>query len=96
TWTDSGGTDVRAFRLREGIERFFITDINNAAASSEAQSEIYVFWDNVDAGAEDFNHVPGGANILYMDGHVEFTKYPSGAGPASRLMAVLTWIFGEL
>ena len=24
-----------------------------------------------------FNHVPGGSNVLYMDGHVEFLRYPS-------------------
>ena len=23
-----------------------------------------------------FNHVPGGGNVLYMDGHVRFIKYP--------------------
>jgi len=22
-----------------------------------------------------FNHVPGGSNILFMDGHVEFQRY---------------------
>ena len=25
----------------------------------------------------EFNHVPGGGNVLYMDGHVEFLKFPS-------------------
>ncbi len=24
-----------------------------------------------------FRHIPGGANVLYLDGHVEFVKYPS-------------------
>lgn len=24
-----------------------------------------------------FNHVPGGSNVLYLDGHVAFVKYPS-------------------
>ena len=24
------------------------------------------------------NHVPGGSNVLYMDGHVEFSKYGAG------------------
>ena len=24
-----------------------------------------------------FNHLPGGGNILYMDGHVSFAKYPA-------------------
>ena len=23
------------------------------------------------------NHVPGGGNVLYLDGHVEFIKYPT-------------------
>jgi prepilin-type processing-associated H-X9-DG protein len=29
--------------------------------------------------AGNFNHVPGGGNVLYMDGHVEFIKYPGEA-----------------
>lgn len=77
---------MTVYRLREGIERFFITDINNPAASAKAQSEIPVMYDssskNVSQSASwgtysKFNHVPGGANVLYMDGHVEFLKYPS-------------------
>lgn len=80
--------------LKEGIERFMITDINNPAASSKAQSGIAVLWDtirlsgSVAGGAtsiavNDCSHVPGGSNILYMDGHVEFSKYPStDGGPA--------------
>ncbi len=64
-------------RLREGIERFFITDINNPAAGAQAQSDIAIMWDNI---ADDghFNHVPGGCNILYMDGHVSFERWPTG------------------
>jgi prepilin-type N-terminal cleavage/methylation domain-containing protein/prepilin-type processing-associated H-X9-DG protein len=64
-------------RLREGIERFLITDINNPAGSSKAQSELIVMWDRVMfrvyTGAQ-FNHIPGGANLLFMDGHVEYRK----------------------
>lgn len=77
-------------RVKEGIERFFITDINNAAGSAKAQSSIFVMFDawaplnNYFSGAADnpvtrFNHLPGGANTLYMDGHVEFVKYGSKA-----------------
>jgi len=66
-------------RLRMGIERFFITDINNPAASSTAASEIPVMWDEIAVygGANTFNHVPGGGNCLYMDGHVEWLPWPS-------------------
>ena len=63
-------------RLREGIERFYITDINNPGASAQAQSELYIMWDDVSAANPDMmNHVPGGCNVLYMDGHVEFLRF---------------------
>ncbi len=77
------------FRLREGIERFFITDINNAAASAKGQSEIGVFWDIIRLQVSDYNHVPGGVNKLYMDGHVSFVRYPGDEFPARRVDAVL-------
>ena len=63
-------------RLREGVERFMITDINNPAGSAMAQSEIFIMADLFAVVVEGYNHVPGGSNILYMDGHVEFQKYP--------------------
>jgi len=65
------------YRLREGIERFFITDINNPAATTEAQSDIPVMWDVVMTIPQEFSHIPAGGNVLYMDGHVEFIKYPA-------------------
>ena len=80
-----GGT---IYRLREGIERFMITDINNPAASSKAQSEIEIMADLTSTMIEGFNHVPGGSNILFLDGHVEFAKYP-GKGFVSHPFAML-------
>jgi prepilin-type N-terminal cleavage/methylation domain-containing protein/prepilin-type processing-associated H-X9-DG protein len=68
---------VTVYRLREGIERFFVSDINNPAASAMAQSELVVMFDEVNKEVDQYNHVPGGGNILYMDGHVEFAKFPS-------------------
>ena len=87
----NGGSDT-VYRLKEGIERFLITDINNPAASSQAQSEVWVMADKVSMNPADFNHVPGGGNILYMDGHVEFERYP-GNPPVTRSMGAL---FGAL
>ncbi|MCP4643875.1 MAG: DUF1559 domain-containing protein [bacterium] len=85
----SGNDNTVAFRLREGIERFYISDINNPAATSKAQSEIWVMYDDVSAAkVEYFNHVPGGGNVLYMDGHVSFVRYP-GESPVSRYNACL-------
>jgi len=86
---DDNGTPLPTtyYRLREGIERFLITDINNPAATAMAQSEIPVMLDAwADTGpfvafgdnaVSRFNHVPGGSNVLYMDGHVEYLKYKS-------------------
>jgi len=89
SFTLTAGGSVTLHRVREGIERFFITDINNPAGSAKAQSEIPIMgdWVSTDAGQE-FNHIPGGSNTLYMDGHVEFIKYPE-KWPVNQLMAVL-------
>jgi len=74
---------VTSYMLREGIERFMITDINNPAGAAQAQSQLPLMFDYfgtddlngaLDAGS--FAHVPGGLNVLAMDGHVEFVKYP--------------------
>ena len=53
-----------------------------------------VMWDTVSAATGSFNHVPGGANVLYADGHVQFNRYP-GKHPASRWAAVLWSGYGE-
>jgi prepilin-type processing-associated H-X9-DG protein len=84
------GNNDTVYRLREGIERFLITDINNPAASAKAQSTVPVMADLIGdgPGISVFNHVPGGSNVLYMDGHVEFIRYPT-KGPIVQSMARL-------
>ncbi len=89
------GDGATVNRLREGVERFLITDINNAGGSAMAQSSLPVMWDVVTATTTEkaqFNHIPGGANTLYMDGHVEFRKYPTEF-PASKSFAALGSLF---
>jgi prepilin-type N-terminal cleavage/methylation domain-containing protein/prepilin-type processing-associated H-X9-DG protein len=84
---DDGSAHTGSFkRLREGIEHFFITDINNPAAGSLAQTTIPVMFDSWSPGLSAaywqetnsmtrFNHTPGGSNVLYMDGHVTFVRW---------------------
>ena len=91
-YQDEEGENITLYRLREGVERFFITDINNPAASAKAQSEVPISFDEVTTVAQNFNHVPGGSNVLYMDGHVEFKKYP-GTFPVDRAFA---FIYGNV
>ena len=80
--------DLDILRLREGVERFLITDINNPAGSAQAQTNIWVLSDAIDVNVDEFNHIPGGVNVLYMDGHVEFIKFP-GKWPANFVFAAL-------
>ncbi len=87
----NGGGDV-VYRLREGIERFLITDINSPAEGARAQSEVFVMWDNVATDVARFNHVPGGCNVLYMDGHVDYVKYP-GPPPVTQILAEMLHLF---
>ena len=87
--TDDDGSALPTtyYAVKEGIERFFITDINNPAGSAMSQSSIPVMWDSWSSanpavkrdtgGVSRYNHLPGGSNVLYMDGHVEFVKYGS-------------------
>lgn len=86
-------TQQTIFRTREGIERFFITDINNPGASAKAQSEIVIMFDVLSSDPSAYNHVPGGVNALYLDGHVTFLKYP-GKFPVSPGFANIAGFFG--
>jgi prepilin-type N-terminal cleavage/methylation domain-containing protein/prepilin-type processing-associated H-X9-DG protein len=107
-WASEGHTDddgvtplpSKLMRLKEGIERFLITDINNPAAASRAQSAIPAMMDawgqvngststwhgaSSDSAVVRFNHLPGGCNVLYFDGHVAFKRlgeFPIGDGPS--------------
>jgi prepilin-type N-terminal cleavage/methylation domain-containing protein/prepilin-type processing-associated H-X9-DG protein len=80
------------WRYREGIERFFITDINNPAASTMAQSELPLAWDQTSMDVTEYNHIPGGGNVLYLDGHVTFIRFP-GDFPVDR---VFSWANANL
>jgi len=85
---EEAGVKYTFYRTREGIERFFVTDINNPAAAALAQSELFIMQDLMSTRVEDFNHVPGGTNTLWMDGHVSFEKF-GGPWPASRLWGMI-------
>ena len=90
----AGGPKVNLMRIREGMERFFITDINNPAGSAKAQSDIVVMTDLTKKAGfgspsrTNFNHIPGGANILFMDGHVEFGRLGASGDWGGRLWPV--------
>lgn len=91
------GTSGKVLRLREGAERFLITNVLNSGNTDQAASKLPVMWDtnnqyspalaallgdpdyNPTLITGEFNHIPGGSNMLFLDGHVEFVRYPSTA-----------------
>jgi prepilin-type N-terminal cleavage/methylation domain-containing protein/prepilin-type processing-associated H-X9-DG protein len=77
------GEAITLIRTREGAERFLITDINNPAAATASAATMPILWDKwrTDQGRPmpgNLNHVAG-ANVLFLDCHVEFAKYPQPA-----------------
>lgn len=73
------------YRLREGVERHMQYSLDSVAGA-KSQSDIPIMWDmwadNVGKGeyakvdiSQIMNHIPGGSNVLYMDGHTKFVKY---------------------
>ncbi len=85
--TDGNGGGQFIHRMREGIERFMIMDVDNPAASALAQSDLVLMFDYVSVNVEKFSHIPGGSNVLYLDGHVEFHKYPGLDLPVHKAYA---------
>ena len=41
-------------------------------------------WDHATTKVIDFSHVPGGGNVLYLDGHVSFLHYPNERFPMTK------------
>lgn len=72
----------KLYRLREGVERFYAENVG-AAESFTMQSVIPLMIERVD------NHVPKGGNVLYMDGHVEFVRYPGEWPMTEKTMGLL-------
>ncbi len=93
---NGGGNTV--YRLREGIERFLITDINNPGGGAMAQSGLFIMMDELGTGkgAHKFNHIPGGCNVLYMDGHVEFIKYVNSDSATPPVTPAIATVVGGL
>jgi len=72
-----GNTNI-FYRTAIGIGKVFISDINDPAMDYESDSDIPVMFDSYSFyGKGSMNHeVPFGGNVLFLDGHTEFVKYP--------------------
>jgi prepilin-type N-terminal cleavage/methylation domain-containing protein/prepilin-type processing-associated H-X9-DG protein len=87
---NAGGSMVN--RLASGVDRFLISDINQILTGQESGASIVpVMWDQISTNIEEFNHVPAGMNVLFLDGHVEFKRYDKNSSdfPMSPVYAAL-------
>lgn len=73
---DNNGDDL-IYRLKTGNERLMTTDTNNPTIVDRVQSTLFVMMDKIGKRGDIllFNHLPGGANVLFMDGHVDWIPY---------------------
>jgi prepilin-type processing-associated H-X9-DG protein len=76
----NGGGNV-IHRIQKGAERFM-------KDPSITAHEIPLMWDKPSTDPANVSHVPAGGYVLYLDGHVEFIRYP-GKFPMSETMARL-------
>ncbi|UCD56240.1 MAG: prepilin-type N-terminal cleavage/methylation domain-containing protein [Candidatus Hydrogenedentota bacterium] len=87
---NTGGAVIN--RLSTGVDRFLISDINVILTGKETGASVVpAMWDQLATNITDFNHVPAGQNVLYLDGHVEFRRYEktSTSFPHSPLYAAI-------
>jgi prepilin-type N-terminal cleavage/methylation domain-containing protein/prepilin-type processing-associated H-X9-DG protein len=87
---NSGGNIIN--RLNSGVDRFLITDINTIFTGDEVGASVVpIMWDQIATLISEFNHVPAGQNVLYLDGHVEFIRYDltSTTFPVSPMYAAV-------
>lgn len=56
------------YRLREGVERFLIKDVNDPAAAAKAAAQIPILIERTN------NHTPKGGHVLFFDGHTEYFR----------------------
>lgn len=94
----AGDVGNTIYRLREGVAQFLVTDTNNPAALVILESELFVMCDQpgLRGNMDLFNHIPGGCNVLYLDGHVSFNRYNdvmSAPGPVNQPVTNLISIF---
>ena len=106
-WGTGVGSNGKMLRLRNGIVDSLDTAGRYPGAKpAKDEASLPVIWDiiygkpaSVPRKADDngnpilTNHEPGGSNVLYMDGHVDFSEYPKRF-PANRGTVALFSAFG--
>ncbi len=89
------GNTTTVYRLRPDLSNYVSTVESPAAGDSIREEEIFVMFDELATKAEDFSHTPAGCNVLYLDGHVEFVRFPGKAPVSERITNLITVLSGK-
>ncbi len=94
--------DVTLYRIHSGVARLLAEEGHIHPAGPDGLSRLAVMWDHLVGGVTDgtvnytegltpwklyLNHSPGGSNVLFLDGHVEFVEYGDGRFPVTSAHA---------
>ncbi len=106
-WTNHPSPDVQnatLYRLHTGVEQVLAKEGHLAETVPGGVSRLAVMWDNlstplnptamapgVQVSLSILNHDPGGSNVLFLDGHVEFVEYSSGRFPVTEEYASISF-----
>jgi prepilin-type processing-associated H-X9-DG protein len=89
---DGGSPLPLVYPLITGIERFYWppNKVSGPAITGHIKARIPLIGDALYVGEHyaSFNHAPGGSNVLFLDGHVEFVRYPAEV-PMQAVQALL-------
>lgn len=74
-----GDLDADVTVDRDGVKGTLVRLGDAAATAAGDAAKVPVMADSfmTMGGGALFNHLPGGSNVLYLDGHVDFVKYPT-------------------
>lgn len=75
------------FRLGKGVEIFFTTNYSDPEAAAKTRATIPVMFETFDSPG--FGRDPDGANVLYLDGHVEYIRFGAAFPVTQRVREIL-------
>jgi len=88
-----GGGNV-FYRVRDGVPKYFLTETDDPSKGHVSEAQIPILYDSVaaDDGSVFMNHIwPLGGNVLYMDGHVEYRRFPNSEVDVPYSLDVTDW-----
>ncbi len=88
------GSDT-VYRLRTGVVRYVNESAMERSFLAITERNLPIMWDIIGrnaSGGNVYNHAPEGCNVLYLDGHVDFTHY-AGRFPVTPSFAALSGVF---